>query len=239
MKSTLGSRIESVLTALGNTPGVAGYLGRRLHERVFDWRYGVDTGGRIDACKLDGAGEHRLNSRGYDAIQIPLFMRMMSSLRVDPARFAFVDLGSGKGRAIMLAARSRFKHVVGVELSPELHEIASRNVKTFRRRCRQPMSIELRCQDVIHWRIPDEDMVCLLYNPFDEVVMAKMVQRFEAWRMDHPERRLLLLYRNARHARLIAESRVFASLVVTRDYHVFEAPVGKQDALRDERECGQ
>ena len=38
--------------------------------------------------------------------------------------YTFLDIGSGKGRVLMLASDAPFRHIVGVELSPALTAIA-------------------------------------------------------------------------------------------------------------------
>lgn len=48
---------------------------------------------------------------------------------LDPTRTGFVDLGSGKGKALIVAARAGWCSVRGVELSEHLHLIATDNLR--------------------------------------------------------------------------------------------------------------
>jgi predicted RNA methylase len=41
----------------------------------------------------------------------------------------FVDIGSGKGRALIIAAEYAFKRIIGVEYSPSLATICRRNLE--------------------------------------------------------------------------------------------------------------
>ncbi|WP_301089671.1 class I SAM-dependent methyltransferase [Sphingomonas sp.] len=50
---------------------------------------------------------------------------------IDPARYSFVDYGSGKGRVVMIAAARGFQRAIGVEFAPELHDIALANGRRF------------------------------------------------------------------------------------------------------------
>jgi SAM-dependent methyltransferase len=77
----------------------------------------------------------------------------------------FLDLGSGKGRAVLFAARYPFRRVIGVEISPDLHAIAEANVRQSKSRlkCR---NIELVNEDVLDYRVPDDVTVVFLFNPF-------------------------------------------------------------------------
>jgi predicted RNA methylase len=56
----------------------------------------------------------------------------MRQLPRDLSDFVFIDVGSGKGRVLLAAAQYKFKRVLGVELTQELHEHAQRNIVAFR-----------------------------------------------------------------------------------------------------------
>jgi SAM-dependent methyltransferase len=179
---------------------------RRLDwiDAGFDRRYGTDTGGIIDdmgALRVDS--ENRVYARGYQGIQVPVFRRILgdlcSNLDVDPPRFTFVDFGSGKGRALMMAAERNFAAVHGVELSPELHKIAEQNVALFRLRNPAASPISLRCQDATELPVPAGPLVCFFYNPFDGPVMTRVLTNLAAAHRSEP-RRLVVAYRNPESA---------------------------------------
>src|SRR6202035_689809 len=67
----------------------------------------------------------------YYGISPSGFNQMMEALDLDWPRFTFVDLGSGKGRALLLASRFLFRRIVGVEIAPELSEVAAANIQRF------------------------------------------------------------------------------------------------------------
>jgi SAM-dependent methyltransferase len=69
--------------------------------------------------------------------------QILDRLQLDFEEYTFIDLGSGKGRALLIA--SEFRAVAGVELSPRLHAIAVENFARCRglaQRCRNVRSIE-------------------------------------------------------------------------------------------------
>src|ERR1700723_2584724 len=76
---------------------------RAVHP--FDERFGVETSGLI--YELPSGHQHDLYNNGYFAVAPSVFhaiMRaMLARLHLDFRRFRFVDLGSGKGRALLLA----------------------------------------------------------------------------------------------------------------------------------------
>lgn len=73
---------------------------------------------------LRGAGSSAIAAR---------FRALMASLSAPVDELTFVDLGAGKGRAMLLASELPFRRIVGVEFSPELCDVARRNLRTNRR----------------------------------------------------------------------------------------------------------
>jgi SAM-dependent methyltransferase len=95
---------------------------------------------------------------------------------LDFARFTFIDLGSGKGRALLMAARYPFEHVVGVEVQPELDAIARNNLASIAdtRRC---ASLDSICADAREYEFPLADIVLYLFNPFPDYVLREVLER--------------------------------------------------------------
>ena len=104
---------------------------RAVHP--FDERFGVETSGLI--YELPSGHQHDLHNNGYFAVAPSVFhgiMRaMLEQLHLDFQRFRFVDVGLGKGRALLLASDYPFREVIGVELSPELDRIARSNIALY------------------------------------------------------------------------------------------------------------
>ena len=51
--------------------------------------------------------------------------------QIFPSKSVFVNIGSGKGRNLLIASQFNFKRVVGIEFSKEFCEIAKKNVDIF------------------------------------------------------------------------------------------------------------
>src|SRR5579872_1324030 len=83
-------------------------------DRAFDRSRKVDTGGQIPAFILRHDGVR------YQAVEPNSFMNAVGSLDIDVAEFRFVDIGCGKGRALILARDLGFKSIIGVEISQSL-----------------------------------------------------------------------------------------------------------------------
>ena len=132
----------------------------------------------------------------------------------------FIDLGSGKGRAVLLASLYPFRRVVGVEFSPELTEIARRNVNRFSHPAQRCRDIELRCEDAAAYEFPAEPALVYIYNSFEGPLMQRVLANLAASGTAH-ERRLLLLIINRRFSLLDIETAGFRSLDGHRDLFEF------------------
>jgi 16S rRNA G966 N2-methylase RsmD len=101
--------------------------------------------------------------------------------------FTFIDLGSGKGRVLLMAASYGFKKIIGVEFMPEWHRVAEENVRKFVESCAAEKKlsppIESLCMDARDFTFPAGPLVVYLFNPFPEPVLAAV--------LDHLRRSLL------------------------------------------------
>ncbi len=212
----------------------AGRRARRLKEqqdRAFDDRYGVDTGGIIRLDRLRIPGTTWQYGTPYWAIEPAVFVSLVGGLAIPYRDFTFVDFGSGKGRAVLLASEFPFRKVVGVEFSPELHEIARQNLRAFRSERQQCRDIELVLTDALEFALPDGPGVYYFNNPFVKEVMAGVVAGIERSCRERP-REIYVLYANARHAdESVREVWEHASLcrtgAATDDWTVYRSDPGR------------
>jgi hypothetical protein len=146
---------------------------------TFDALYGTDTGGFVGVGSLDIPEYQMEHAIDYGAISEEEFARIMRELPIDWTNLVFVDLGSGKGRALLLASRYPFKQVIGVELSRMLHEIALRNIALFHdesQKCRDIRSIHL---DASLFEIPQVPVLFFMLHPFDDHVMRLIASHID------------------------------------------------------------
>lgn len=169
---------------------------RELEERdrCFDEQWGVDTGGYIEPGALGISSGTRRFAVAYVASSPEEFARTLNAAPIDHKEFVFIDFGSGKGRAVLMATEFPFKKVIGVEFSPRLHDIARRNLAASRaeRRCG---AVELVCADAVTWPLPDEPLACYFYNPFQREVMEAVINNLRE-SFERRPRPIYLLYSN-------------------------------------------
>lgn len=131
----------------------------------FDRRHGVDTGGIVELHRLPVVGANRRHGVKHVAVPPDEFEAAFAALSGPVAGHTFVDIGCGKGRALLMAARHPFARLVGVEFAPALAEAAHRNTRAL------AVPVELHCADAADYRFPDGPLVIYLYNPFGRQVM--------------------------------------------------------------------
>ena len=109
---------------------------------------------------------------------------MLDALPLPPERTTFVDLGSGMGRVVLLAAERPYRQVIGVEISPALHEVAKENRDRYPRERLQSRDIRRVRADAAAFTFPRGDLAVYLYNPFRAPVMEAVVARLAAHRAE-------------------------------------------------------
>jgi predicted RNA methylase len=139
---------------------------------------GVETQKAVYLSELGFTGAVGDSAEPYMPIDEAQFRSVMEALPIRLADYAFVDLGSGKGRALLLAAQLGFKTITGVEFSQELHLAATKNISAARGKWPNAERIELVCGDAAQFSPPALPVVCYLYNPFGASVMRKVI---DAW----------------------------------------------------------
>jgi hypothetical protein len=176
-----------VIKRLGGKPaiGLVALAGRSrvfVEHRLFDLILGVSTSG-----SSAGAGENMAYERS-PWLSVRGALRDLSPSPSD----VFVDLGSGKGKVLLIAGRLPYHRVVGVEIDPELSRTARRNVQRARNRL-LAKEIGSATANVLEWVIPDDSSVIFLFNPFIGQTFHAMMHRiFDSY--DREPRMLHIVY---------------------------------------------
>jgi SAM-dependent methyltransferase len=104
-----------------------------IFAHPFDRFYRIDTSGFVASEEL-ASSPFDGGKPGFYAGSQPSIIR--TALETLPALepFAFVDLGCGKGRPLIVASEFPFHSIVGIELSQALARAASKNASILRRR---------------------------------------------------------------------------------------------------------
>jgi SAM-dependent methyltransferase len=153
----------------------------------FDLKYGTDTGGYLRPDEIGGGGIHDAMNNGYSAVAPSVFReacrRWRETLPSSAARleaYTFVDVGAGKGRALLLAAELPFRKIIGVELNETLARIAQRNVALWNGLARPRAKIRVVHEDAAVFRWPRTPLLVYFNNPFDCALVELLASRIAA-----------------------------------------------------------
>jgi len=166
---------------------------KRSVDASFDTHHGIDTGGTTQLGGLAIAGPYRRFGTVHIASDPEEFASAVACLEIEHKDFTFIDLGSGKGRALVMALAYPFRRIVGVEFALELCRVAEANLSSVAASGTDVRRIELVHADVTTFDFPKEPTVIYLYNPFEGDVMRQVIQRVLRAH-DENRRQLFILY---------------------------------------------
>jgi hypothetical protein len=169
----------------------------------FDRRTGTDTSGRISLSRLGIDSSSRKYGRAYQGVEPGRFFDALGEIPEDLSIYTFVDLGAGKGRAMMMAEELHFSRLIGVEFSARLAEIARRNLTKLKVR-----NAEIVVQDAAEFLFPPEPLVVFTFNSFGPEILKSVLRKLRS----HPGP-LYFVYVNALHDATIREDMTLCPLV--------------------------
>jgi hypothetical protein len=189
----------------------------------FDLQHNVDTSGMLNALQLNS-----LYTTAYHGIPPSRFRAILSAWIATPPQhpiqtYTFIDLGCGKGRAVLLATELPFKEVIGVELNPGLAQTAADNLDIWQSDGRAHSPARIFCQDATDFQLPTNPCVIFLYNPFAEPLVHRLIQRLAT----APSEALDILYFTPDSGHLFAQHSSFTTLWTT------PIPISPEDATAE------
>ncbi|HVG26697.1 MAG TPA: hypothetical protein VM865_03745 [Acidobacteriaceae bacterium] len=150
-----------------------------FQDQWFDRTRRVRTSGNV-TLQTAGLAENQIGDSTMYQPARPAHIRQ--ALRQIPGKdmsaYSYVDLGSGKGRTLFVAAELPFRQIIGVEFTEALHAQACANIRSFRRRrSGGPIaSLHLNAKEFV---FPDGPIVLYMFNPFGAATMAEVLGNLE------------------------------------------------------------
>ncbi|HKB97872.1 MAG TPA: class I SAM-dependent methyltransferase [Terriglobales bacterium] len=192
-----------------------------LQASEFDRENGVDTDGRLGGwtylSDLDIPSSNWIEGNDYAAIEPVRFRHVLAGFGIAFENYTFVDFGSGKGRALLLASEFPFKRILGLEFSPELHGIAEENIRRYSSATQKCQYIQSLNVDFAGYALPPEASVLFFFHPCRTRVLSEVVAGIGRSLLSHP-RPLYIAY----VAPTPEQERLFASAGFLEK--IFESP---------------
>jgi SAM-dependent methyltransferase len=148
----------------------------RLRQEFFPAKDQFDRERGVSTYGLSTLWYHRVlagkwnESVRYQAVDENLFRSAVEGV----PRWTFVDLGCGRGRALILAHEAGFPKIIGVDFSAPLCRTARKNLKKL------GIASNIVHSDVRTFLLPPERCVVFLYNPFGAETLRSVISRFDA-----------------------------------------------------------
>jgi len=190
----------------------------RFGDAEYDWDYRVDTTSANVGWRARLMG---LFSSSYQPIEAEMFREMMNTLAIDFSQFTFVDIGSGKGRALLLASEYPFRRIVGIELLPELNRIAQENIRTFSSARGFGLPAESICGDATEFDFPAEPLTVYFFHPLSEAGFRQVMANLQASLAAQP-RPVHIVYANPIFELIVAADKRFKKRSGTHQYAIYE-----------------
>jgi Histone methylation protein DOT1 len=190
----------------------------RFGDLQFDFDHGVNT--TWSNVGLKTRVREIFSGEPYQPIEADQFHEMMAAVGVESSNFTFIDMGSGKGRALLLASDYPFRRIVGVEILPELHAIAEDNFRRYKSDKQKCFRLESWCGDARAFEFPSEPTLLYLFNPFFEPVLRDVLAKLEKSLQDHP-RKFVVLYANPISEHIVSGAAFLTKVAGTHQYSVY------------------
>lgn len=164
------------------------WLGSHLETARREKRLGIDTTGVIEAVELGYAED----APGYDPISYACMDAVLHDLKIDSNRDVFVDIGSGRGRAVIMAGLQPFRRVLGIELHSGLYQDSLKQIARVRPKFRT-QDVSIVQADATRFDYPADMSIVFFWNPFTGEILESVLERIRLSHERNP-RPMTLIY---------------------------------------------
>lgn len=221
----------------------------------FDQAHGVDTSGLVPAKHLTTGHAHDEHVTAYYGVAPSILRALIAHWRetVPPhpiSSYTFLDIGCGKGRALLVASELPFRGVVGIELNPNLAAVARANVEAWKGSHAADSTAPLLApteileQDALELTLPATPTLIFLFHPFEAPLLRKLLRRIETQIAEHAKLSphnppaLDILYVNAECASVLDRHPAFQRLFIGQVPMSPEDHAADLEAIAQQKEYG-
>jgi hypothetical protein len=192
----------------------------RYGDAEYDWEHRVNTTSAAVGWRDRLLGVFH---SPYQPTEASLFHEMLDALQqqtqLDFRTFTFIDMGSGKGRTLLMASDYAFRRIIGIELLPALHQAAEENLRKYQSESQKCFALESICGDASKFSFPAEPLVLYLFNPLPEAGLKQMVANLEESLRSRP-RAVYVIYHNPLLEQVLRESAALKKVGGTHQYAI-------------------
>lgn len=197
---SLGSQIKVGLISFQKGFASQGVLktfamfGEAIFDEMSHLKTDYDFGGFFDPATVQAPTSSHPFANFYQPVRERPFRALFKNLKI-PTNGRFVDIGSGKGKALLLAADIGFNQILGIDLYDELNKVALKNIEKYQSLKPSLQKIEVLSIDAAEYQFLPNDTCIFLNDPFSNEIMEKVVTRVLDSYTQHP-RPMHFIYKN-------------------------------------------
>jgi SAM-dependent methyltransferase len=173
-------REKNIWTATANAIATARRQSVPSTRDSFDVELGIETSFPEPLWQLNISSPNAKFGVRYQPTEPSLFLDSLRACPAEVREFTYIDLGCGKGRTLILAAREGFQRIIGVEISSQLATIARKNISHV------GILAQVIEADASQFEFPDGNLLIYMYNPFGipivDAVIRNLIIRTERCR---------------------------------------------------------
>lgn len=184
-------------------------------------KYTINTTGADDLKKLKKKGIDISHATMYMPVSYKLLEEALQQIPVNNKNH-FLDIGCGKGRAMCVAANYGFYQIYGIDFSRDFCNAAETNLSLVKQKI-PSLDFLVTEADAAITNIPDDVDLIFLFNPFDEVIMKKVIANIKVSMSKNP-RDLNIIYANPLYKKLFT-SNGFSETYYSKKMKYFEISI--------------
>ena len=171
-----------------------------------------------------GEGYHSSPSGNQD---IKTILLDLSITHID----SIIDIGSGKGSALVTMCKFPFKRISGVELSKEMFDIALQNIKILKLQ-----SVSIYNNDATKFEYYKEYNIFYMYNPFPSPIMKLVMKELNNIGKDKKDE-IIIIYNHPTCHTDILDGGVFSKIKGYSTTHNKKMFIYSNKNIKDSRLC--
>ncbi|MEO5649023.1 MAG: class I SAM-dependent methyltransferase [Ginsengibacter sp.] len=184
------------------------------HEIKGEKKYQIESVQINRLQTLSVKGDNKSHASIYQGANYFLLEKAFDFLAEVQAKGSLADFGSGKGRVMVVAAHYGFKKITGIDFAASLCALAQENCNKIQSQFPQT-KFTIICDDAVNYSIQKDDCVFFFFNPFDKIIMLKVVKNMLKSLKEYP-REIYVVYINPLH------KEIFLSAGFMEEYYLLK-----------------
>jgi SAM-dependent methyltransferase len=166
-------------------------------------KYGTNTFVPAELKDLTITNGDKQKASRYEAVSFYMLEKLLSAFQKVSELTSIIDLGSGKGRVLIVAPHFGFTKVTGIDFAKELCQEATGNMKEKEKEFPN-ITWRVINDNVENYDIGSQDSVFFMFNPFTETVLKKFLEKLDHSCHEFP-RSTYFLYASPQHQQLLLD----------------------------------